>query len=125
MSTDLVGTWVANVSASRQHPLHEYLAAKLEFAVDGELVTIDDLVIDEVGRPERTRNVLQADGQAHPTEQGYVVIARWRGARVLEAEVTREGALEGRVTYEVSADGQTLTVTAGEQVGVFDRQHLN
>jgi Glyoxalase superfamily protein len=115
------GTWRADVSKSKRHPLNEFQSATLQFAVSGDTVTITDVVIEANGREEH-RNTIQADGEEHPSEYGgYVVTGRWRGARVLDAVVTKDGQVEGRVTYEVSADGRTLTVSTGEQVGVFDR----
>ena len=115
------GTWTADVAKSKRHPLNEFQSATLQFAVAGDTVTITDVVIDATGREEH-RNVIQADGEAHPSEYGgYAVTGTWRGARVLEAVVTKDGHVEGRVTYEVSADGKTLTVSTGEQTGVFDR----
>ena len=54
-------------------------------------------------------------------ERGDVVTARWRGARVLEAVVTKNGQTEGQVTYAVSPDRKTLTLSAGAHNTVFDR----
>jgi len=116
-----VGSWKADLARSTRHPLNQYQAATIQFAVDGPIVTIDDVVVDESGRAEQTRNVIQADGQARPADHGHVVTARWLGARSLEALVTRDDRIEGRVLYEVSPDGRTLVLTAGEQVGVFGR----
>ena len=56
---------------------------------------------------------------------GLIVVARWRGSHVLGAILTRKDGQVDRVTYEVSADGSTLTTTTsgnlGEHVMVFDR----
>jgi hypothetical protein len=115
------GTWTADVSRSTRHPLNEFHSATLQFAVAGDTVTITDLVIDATG-PEEHRNTIRADGATYPSEYGgYDVTGRWLSSRVLEAVVTKDGRIEGRVTYEVSADGRTLTVSTGEQVGVFER----
>jgi hypothetical protein len=115
------GTWVANLAKSRPLPLNEYSAATLRFAVTGDTITLDDVVVDAAGRSEQTRNVIHADGRERWAAHGLVVTARRLGARGLEAVVKRHGAIEGRVTYEVSADGNTLILTAGEQRAVFDR----
>ena len=54
--------------------------------------------------------------------------ARWRGSYVLEAIVKKDGRLEGKSTYEVAADGRTLTISgqteSGRHVFVFDREQL-
>jgi hypothetical protein len=112
--------WRANVDRSQRHPLNQYQAAALRFEVAGDVVTVEDLVIDDAGRPERTRNVLYVDGQARHTEHGYVVTSRWRGARALQVHVSKDGEPEGELSYEVSEDGKTLKVTTGEQVGIFE-----
>jgi hypothetical protein len=116
------GDWRANVSASKRHPDNPFQNASLRLAVVGDTVTITDVVVDASGRKEEGRNTLHADGKARPSEYGgYVVVARRIGPRVLEAAVTKDGQVAGRVRYEVSADNQTLTVTGTEQVIVFDR----
>ena len=55
---------------------------------------------------------------------GPIVVARWRGSHLLETILTRKDGQVDQVTYEVSADGSTLTTTTsgtlGEQVIVFD-----
>ena len=57
---------------------------------------------------------------------GLIVVARWRGSHVLDTILTRKDGQVDRVTYEVSADGSTLTTTTsstlGEQVMVFERR---
>ena len=117
----LAGVWNANVAESTRHPDNPFRSATLEFAIEGDLVTITDVVVDASGREERGRNTLHADGVERGYEHGYVVAARWLSERALEATVTKQGALEGRVTYEVSADGRTLTLTTGEQRTTFER----
>ena len=89
--------------------------------MDGDVVTITDVVVDAAGREERTTNALQADGKAYAHPHGYVVAARWLGARVLEAVVTKNGQPEGRVAYEVSPDRKTLILSGGGHTSVFDR----
>lgn len=117
------GTWMADLSKSRRHPLNQFQSATLQFAVVGDNVTITNVVVDTSGREEHSQNTILADGTEHPAENrnGYVVLARWRGSRVLEAVVKKDGQVEGLVTYEVSDDGKTLTLSTDEQLGVFDR----
>lgn len=106
-----------------RHPENPFQSATLRFAVDGDPVTITEVVVDASGREERTTNTLHADGAENPQKYGYVVTARWLDSRVLEAAVTRNGQAEGRVTYEVSPDSKTLTPSTGEQMSVFERSH--
>jgi hypothetical protein len=120
------GSWTANVARSKQHPANPIRRATIQISVQGEKVVLDDVVVDEAGREERHRNTLYTDGQEHPSDygNGYVILAAWRGSRVLEVASRQNAADAGRVVYEVSADGRTLTVTGptGEQVGLFERQ---
>jgi hypothetical protein len=117
------GTWLANVSKSRQHPLNPFRSATLHVDVAGDTVTIIDDVVDGDGRTERRESTLRADGNEHPSEggNGYSFTAGWRSPRVLETVGRKDGAVIGRGTYEVAADGQTMTITNDEQLIVLDR----
>jgi hypothetical protein len=88
----------------------------------GNTVTITDVVVDATGREEQGRNTLHVDGQERAREHGYVVAATWLDSHVLEAVVTKAGRIEGRVQYVLSVDGNTLTLSAGEQVTIFNRE---
>jgi hypothetical protein len=123
-----VGTWTADLSRSRLHPLNRLRSASLGFEVAGDVVTLDYVMVDESGRTDRAVNSLVADGNEHPSTNraGYVLRTRWLGARGLEAVVAKDGEIEGRVEYVVSPDGDTLALSASwrggvEQVSVFDR----
>lgn len=118
-----VGTWTANLSKSRQHALNQFQMATLDFDVVGDTVTIRDIVVDASGHEERTSNTLQADGKEHQTGRGdkHTLLARWIGSHVIEAVVSKDGQVEGRVRYEVSADGSSLTISTDSQVIVCDR----
>lgn len=115
------GTWIANRSRSTPSPDDTYRSATLRFEVSGDTVTIADVVVDAAGRETRGLNRLDPDGTGHLSEHGYVVTAKWLGSRVLDAVVTRDGRVEGRVTYEVSPDGKTLTLSTGAHTSVFER----
>jgi len=108
-------------SISTRHPDNPFHRATLEFEVVGDTVTIADVVIDATGREERGRNTLRTDGKEHYYGHGYVVTARWLGSHGLEAVVMRDGKVAGRVQYQLSPDGNALTLSAGEYIGVFDR----
>ena len=116
-----VGRWIANVARSKRHPANMFQRAIIEFVVDGNTVDIDDEFVDESGRVVRGHNTIVADGVEHPTPNGFVVTAAWRGTTALETVVTRNGEVEGRVEYAVSDDGRNLTMTASDQVIVLDR----
>jgi len=119
----IVGAWTANLSKSKPHPDSPFHSATLDVAVVGDTVTITDVVVDASGRQERHKNTLQADGKEHPSEYGgYLLLARWLSSHALEAVVKKNGEVEGRVTYEVSADSATLTILSDDQVFVCDRQ---
>ena len=79
--------------------------------MNGNTVDIDDEFVDESGRVVRGHNTIVADGVEHPTPNGFVVTAAWRGTTALETVVTRNGEVEGRVQYTVSADGRNLTMS--------------
>jgi hypothetical protein len=122
------GKWTADLSRSRLHPLNQLQSAALGFDVAGDTVTIDYVMVDASGRTDRAVNSLVADGNEHAStnRQGYVLRTRWLGQRGLEAVVSKDGEIEGRVEYVVSPDGDTLTLSASwrggiEQVSVFER----
>jgi hypothetical protein len=123
-----VGTWTADLSRSKLHPLNRMQAASVGFDVQGDDVTIDYVMVDASGRTDRGANTFVADGYEHPSRHraGYVMCARWLSSHSLEAVVSRSGDFEGRVEYVVSPDGGTLTLSASwrggiEQVSVFSR----
>jgi hypothetical protein len=77
--------------------------------------------------------VLEADGKERPVpgQPGITVVTRWAGPRVLHTVGKSAGAPLGEQTYEVSADGKTLTAkvsgvdASGTRFGhviVFDRK---
>lgn len=118
-----VGAWTANLSKSKRNPDSPFHSATLHVDVVGDMVIITDVVVDASGREERRKNTLQADGKEHASEYGgYLLVARWLSSHSLEAVVKKNGEVEGRVTYEVSADSATLTILADDQVFVCDRR---
>jgi hypothetical protein len=120
-----VGAWEADLSQSARPPLNAFQSAVLRFAIDGDTVRIDDVVVDESGRTDRNTNTLHADGRERAVPGGYTVVAAWRDTRTLEAVVSKDGRMEGRVTYALAMDAKTVTLTTGEYVGVFRRRPEN
>ncbi len=118
------GVWAAEVARSRRHPANMFQRATIEIAVNGDTVTMLDEFADETGRVEKNRNVIEVDGEAHVSDTGYALIARWVGARRLETVATKDGQMVGGASYEVAPDGSTMTFTSAnaEYVVVFDRK---
>ena len=116
-----VGKWTANLTKSRRHPSNQFQSAKLEFTVVGNTVTIVEVVVDESGHENQSKNTIQVDDTEHVSENGYALVARSRGSHILETEATKDGLKVGWGRYEVSDDGKTLTITADEQMIVLDR----
>ena len=117
----LVGDWAASQILGR---------ATLQVAVDDDTATI-------TRRTTRmgSRITYQTDGQEHPAgpRAAYVAtyVATWVRSHVLRLEAKSDGTVLGVRTYEVSADGQLLTVTTSgrdangadtESVIVLERQ---
>ena len=119
----LAGQWIANVAESKRHPSNQFRWATIRFAVNGDIVEVDDESVDESGKLLRNRNVVVCDGAGHAIPNGLILTATWRGRRVLETVATRNGQVVGRGEYVVSRDGRRLTISAndGDQVIVLDR----
>jgi hypothetical protein len=105
----LAGTW------SGREQAEPYREVTLHVDVDGDVVTIRDVMLEASGQELRNENILRADGHAYAQRHGYGITARWIGTHGLEAVGTKDGRVEGRVTYQVSPDGGTLTLHANER----------
>jgi len=116
-----VGRWTANLSKSKRHPGNQFQRAALDFTVLSDAVTIIDVVVDESGREIQGQNMILVDGNEHVSDNGYVLVARWRGSHIFETEAKKDGLTAGWGKYEVSEDGQTLTIYGDEQMIVLDR----
>ena len=110
----LAGTWnwIAEPSSAQAEPFRR---VTLHLQIEDDVVTIRDVMVDASGQELRNENVLRADGKEYAQPHGYGVTARWVGTRALEAIGTKDGRVEGRVTYQVSDDGSTLTLLANER----------
>jgi hypothetical protein len=126
-----VGQWAANIAKSQLRPNAQIQSESLRFDVARPgTVSISDSVITTSGREiGQGTTTFQVDGEVHPHDEllpGLVVVTRWRGPRLLETTLTRTDGQIDRVTYEVSANGQTLTVKTegplGGQLIVFERR---
>jgi hypothetical protein len=121
MTSPFAGKWTANLSKSRQHPGNPFQSAFLQFTVEDNILTIIDVVVDESGREHRSKNTMLVDGREHRSENEYVLTARWRGSHILETEAKKHGQGVGWGRYEISEDGQTLTISGDKQSIVLDR----
>ena len=126
-----VGSWSADLSQSRLDPKMPIKAADVTISVTGNVITLANYVVMPSGETIQERETLRADGTetaaTNPLTTGMVHVANWVGSHVL-ALITKKGNQNiALITYEVSTDGQTLTVrTSGliEQVVIFKRREL-
>ena len=122
-----VGSWVADLSQSRLDPKMPLQAVQLNIAVNGNIITLASSFTLASGQTQSESETLRADGTetAATLRPGVIHVANWVGPQVL-ALIARKGNQNiALITYEVSADGQTLTArTSGlvEQVMVFRRR---
>jgi hypothetical protein len=122
------GTWAANVAKSQRHPNHLFQSATLRFAVASDTVTLTHGGVNASGEEESGAMTLQADGEEHPVSEqvpGVVVVTRWVGSRLLETVAKKDGTVVGQQSYEVSADGKTLTAKVwGTDAGGAHFEHV-
>lgn len=112
----LAGRWRWTALPSTPDSSEPYRSVTLQFEVDHDAVTICDVTVDTQGQEHRNENTVLADGSEYAQPHGYSITTRWDGARALEAVGKKDGRVEGRVRYEVSADGRTLTLSANDRV---------
>ena len=125
-----VGTWTANLSKSKLLPGYEYKPLTLQIAVVFDTVTIGSKFATASGQEQSAADLFHTDGKEHPgtLSPGVLHTARWSNSRTLESRAKKDGKDMGVMTYEVSADGKTLTSRysaspqSPQQVVVFDRQ---
>jgi len=106
---------------------YQYRRLKLQFATMLDTVTVGGTFILPSGQEVSSTELFHLDGKPHPgtLNPGVMISAKWASPRKLETTGTKDGKDVGVVTYEVSADGKTLTSrysTSPDQVIVFDRQ---
>jgi len=106
----LAGRWGANLSKSRPHPLNPFQVASLNISIAGEHATFAFVSVDPRGEEQRGEPAIIIDGHRHETDHGVGYVAKWLKPRVLEVTATKDGRASGRGLYEVSSNGQTLTI---------------
>ncbi|HTS63401.1 MAG TPA: hypothetical protein VMH28_15350 [Candidatus Acidoferrales bacterium] len=123
MTDPFVGTWNLNVEKSAFDANHRPTAGTMVFELDSE----GCYLMKAEGRDAQGRKVeerpqrFEPDGQPRPVPglPGLSAVATRPEPNKLQCEARREdGSIVGQGTYEVSADGRSLTAaTAG-----FDTQ---
>jgi hypothetical protein len=121
-TSPFAGVWIANVAKSSRHPLNQFQRARLDVVVVGDVVTIAHTSVDESGTETRDTNAFVVDDAEHDQGHGYALRAGLRGPRVIETRAWRDGASIGGGTYEVSTDGDTLTITSEDSRIVLERE---
>lgn len=127
----LIGRWIANIEKSSRHENHQFTSATMHFAVAGEELRLSYEGVNASGKLEKSEQVLRADGlpHDHPLAPGIIVTGSL-GPRGFQSSASKDGAIVGQGSYDVSDDGHTMTATvkgidgsgmAFEQVIVFDR----
>ena len=120
------GRWSADLSQSRLDPKMAIKGADVTISVSGNVITLANSVVMPSGETIQEREILRADGtETAATQTGVVHVANWLGSHDF-ALITRKGNQNlALITYEVSADGRTLTTrTSGliEQMVIFKRR---
>ena len=129
----LIGSWNANIEKSKRHPNHLFKSATLRFSIADNVITMSYSGVNMSGVEENGSTVFHPDGKEHPLAalQGAKEVSRWVNAQKLQTVVTQNGKVIGESTFEVSADGKTLTATIKgedasggnfEQIIVCDRE---
>ena len=122
-----VGEWTANLAKSKQDPNYQFQRVTLRIAVAGETATMASELVNASGETQKAAETFRTDGTETPgtLNPGVTLVARWVGSHVLATIAKKDGRTLALVTYEVSADGRTLTLRSSgavEHVIVFDRK---
>jgi hypothetical protein len=126
-ASPFVGTWIANLPHSKLHPSSQFQSVTLQIAVGGDTMTMASEIVNTSGHTQHAAETFRTDGRETPgtLSAGVTLMAKWLGPHVLASIATRNGQVYALVTYQVSADGGTLTSRSSgaiEQVLVFDRK---
>lgn len=118
-----VGQWMANLAKSKRHPGRQFQSAMMEFSVEGNNVTLTDIVVEESGQQSKSQSTIPVDGNEHLLENGNgnAFIAKWRGPHTFEVVAKKDGEIVGWGIYETSDNGKILTITSEEQQIVLER----
>jgi hypothetical protein len=122
-----VGSWVVNPANSKPSPEFKFQRVTLQIDVAGDFVKMSSVIVDPAGKEQRAAETFRSDGTETPgtLTPGVTHIAKFVGSQVLATIANKDGKLFAMITYEVSADGKTLTSRSSgmmEQTMVFERQ---
>jgi hypothetical protein len=122
----LLGDWTANTAKSRLSPDYAFKSATLRIDLSGDSMTMSSHLVFVSGQEQRATETFRTDGtETRGTiTSGVTLMAKWLDSHVLASLAKKDGKVVAVVTYEVSADGNTLTSRSSgmvEQTIVFDR----
>jgi hypothetical protein len=109
--SSLAGRWSASLQKSKPHPLNPFRMASLEIRLKHDRATFAFVSVDPRGEEQRGEPTVVVDGQHHAMKHGVGYVATWLGPGALEVTATKDGHPTGRGLYEVSPNGQALTVS--------------
>ena len=118
---------MADLSQSRLDAKLPLKGVDIKIGVSGNIVTLASSFVLPSGKTASETETFRADGTETAATQmpGIIHVANWVGPHVL-ALIARKGNQNiALITYDISADGQTLTArTSGivEQMVVFRRR---
>jgi hypothetical protein len=129
----LSGKWKADIAKSQLHPNHQFKSLSMHFVISEATVRLTFNGVNMSGQEESGSTEFHPDGKDYPVAQAPDIVqtSRWIGSNSLETVARRDGKVIGEGSYEVSADGKTLTARVKgidasgslfEQVIVFDRE---
>jgi hypothetical protein len=125
-ASPFAGHWKANPDKSKPPAASPFRIATLQFGVRGHVMTIAQSLVGESGEERHDRTALHVDGDEHVSDDrpGFILVARWRSAHVVQVTAKKDGEVVGLGTYEVSADGRELSLTdsVSDTRFVFDRE---
>lgn len=108
----LAGRWAARGASLRSLGVAPPESAALEFTIVGCHVTITQWTVDQNGREVRATSSVDVDGEEHRyADTPHGIVARWSG-RTLEVHTTLDGRPTSHVTYALSENGTSLTLSA-------------
>jgi hypothetical protein len=116
MHDPFLGPWSLNPGRSELTPSHRPSEATMTWQIDGDgaYLLLAEGTNDKGQRCAEKPQKLIPDGKPYPVEQlpGLNCITTRPDSNTIRAEVKREdGSIAGEGTYEVAADGKTMTAS--------------
>jgi len=129
-----IGTWQINLAKAKYNPGPPPKSLTVNIQGDGQNRKVATVGIGSEGNPFASVTELAEDGKPHPVTGSLIVDAEaWTrvDARTVNIGRTKAGKLYQTITFVVSPDGKTLTITSartdenGRQynnIGVYEKQ---